>query len=51
MHGPNAIGKTTFINDVIKLYNYEAEDAGFMHVVVDCVEYYSEKLIAIVISH
>ena len=53
MHGPNAVGKTSFITDVIKLYNLEHEGSGeeFFSVDVDCVEYYSEKLIAIVISH
>jgi hypothetical protein len=55
MHGPNAVGKSSFINDVIKLYNTDSEASAnkleFFDVAVDCVEYYSEKLIAIVISH
>ena len=51
MHGPNAVGKSSFINDVIKMYNFDSHGSEFFDVAVDCVEYYSEKLIAINISN
>ena len=49
MHGPNAVGKTTFVHDVMRMYNFERKGV-FHEVYIDCVEYYSEKLISIVIS-
>ena len=51
MHGPNAVGKSTFVHDVMRMYNYDnRDDRAFFNVYVDCVEHYSEKLIAIAIS-
>jgi len=43
VHGPNGSGKTSFVKDCIKSGNN-------LHVYVDCVEFYSEKLISISVS-
>jgi Cdc6-like AAA superfamily ATPase len=55
MHGPNAVGKTTFVTDVMKIYLKKKKQSrqprtSFLPIFIDCVENYSEKLIAITIS-
>lgn len=45
MYGPNGSGKTKFVGDVLESISHK-----IMHVYIDCIEFYSEKLIAIEIS-
>lgn len=47
VHGTNGSGKTSFVLDCIKVQS--TSDQTFF-VNVDCIEYYSERLIAICIS-
>lgn len=47
VHGPNGSGKTTFTRDCIDI---QTKLDGSMGVFIDCIESYSEKLIAIQIS-
>ena len=46
VHGTNGCGKTTFVHDCLKL----VQSVNVFVVSVDCVEFYSEKLIAITVS-
>lgn len=48
MHGSNGSGKTTFVQDCIK--GLEKPGTYSISVFVDCIEFYSEKLISIAIS-
>ena len=48
MHGSNGSGKTTFVHDCIK--SLERLGSHSISVFVDCIEFYSEKLISISIS-
>ena len=47
VHGPNGSGKTSFVQDCIKVQS--SIDSTF-YVNVDCIEFYSERLLAICIS-
>ena len=47
VHGPNGAGKTTFVHDCASV---ESRRDKTSIVFVDCIEYYSERLIAICIS-
>jgi len=48
VHGSNGSGKTNFVQDAIKLVNQN--DPTKFIVYIDCVEFYSEKLISIIAS-
>jgi len=48
MHGSNGSGKTTFVHDAIK--SLKKPGLGTIAVFIDCIEFYSEKLISISIS-
>jgi Cdc6-like AAA superfamily ATPase len=48
LHGSNGSGKTTFVQDSIK--GLERNGSNQISVFVDCIEFYSEKLISICIS-
>ena len=47
VHGPNGAGKTSFVLDCIKVQS--TIDSAFL-VNVDCIEFYSERLLAVCIS-
>ena len=48
VHGSNGGGKTTFVQDCMQLV--KEQHAGSFMVYIDCVEFYSEKLIAVAAS-
>lgn len=47
MHGPNGSGKTNFVLDCVKVQS-QADNTFFVN--VDCIEFYSERLLAVCIS-
>jgi Cdc6-like AAA superfamily ATPase len=52
MFGANGTGKTTFVQDCIKSLqiSHQNENQALFYVYIDCVEFYSEKLISIALS-
>ena len=47
VHGANGSGKTSFVLDCVKV---QTTNDGTFFVNVDCIEYYSERLISICVS-
>ena len=48
LYGASGVGKTTFAQDILK---YQSSEMSILpHIYVDCVEFYSEKLIANYVS-
>ena len=47
VHGPNGSGKTSFVIDCIKV---QTNINSNFFVNVDCIEYYSERLLSIYVS-
>jgi Cdc6-like AAA superfamily ATPase len=52
LYGSSGVGKTTFAQDCLKYQALEANSTGLIlpHIYVDCVEFYSEKLISNYVS-
>jgi ABC-type Mn2+/Zn2+ transport system ATPase subunit len=45
VHGPNGSGKSVFVQDMLGTLKQES-----LAIFIDCIEFYSEKLIAIYLS-
>ena len=50
VHGANGSGKTSFVTDCITTLREEEQPTQELYVYVDCIEHFSEKLIAVTIS-